>query len=748
MSKKTYPIVGMHCASCAHIIKTKLEKMPEIKAANINYVSEEAILEFNSKSEPIKKINNELLKLGYHLQNTQDHSDTALNKANKEEKHDYNNEKANFYLAVPASILVFLWMLYEILATSVSFLPEIMIPMGIMNGTLMIISTVILFGPGRRFLSALIRFMRYGAANMDTLIGLGTVSAYVYSLVIFSYPDLKTILSLPNFYYFDATIVVIGFVILGKYLENNAKQKSGAAIKALMSLQADKAIRKNGNQEEEIKASDIQVGDILIVKPGMKIATDGIVIEGNSSVNESMISGEAMPVDKQTGSKLIGGTLNTQGFILMKAEKIGADTVLAKIIQLVKEAQNSRAPIQKLSDRIASIFVPIVLVIASLSFLTWIIIGPFFYSSSLSLSLAISALVGVLVIACPCALGLATPTALMVAIGRGAKNGILIKNAEALEKLKNIDTIVFDKTGTLTTGNVSVSAYYSLSDKMNAQQVLTLAAALESRSEHPLATAIVKEANKEQLDYNSLKMEDFQAHSGQGVSAIIDGKKIVAQKSQNNSHNEAQAHIKAGDTIIDILWDNQVIGLIACNDVVKEEAKSALKQLKSQSKKIIMLTGDRFEAAQKIADNLEITDFKANVLPEDKARIIKELQAKGHKIAMIGDGINDAPALAQADSGIAMASGTDVALVTADITIIGSRLDKLSEAFHLSKITFNTVKENLFWASIYNLIGIPLAAGLFYPLFGISLNPAFAGAAMAMSSVSVVLNSLRLNLKK
>jgi Cu2+-exporting ATPase/Cu+-exporting ATPase len=748
MSKKTYPIVGMHCASCAQIIKTKLEKIPEIKTVNINYVSEEAILEFNSKSEPIKKINNELLKLGYHLQNTQDHSDTTLNKANKEEKHDYNNEKANFYLAVPASILVFLWMLYEIMASSIDFLPEIIIPMGIMNGTLMIIATVVLFGPGRRFLSALLRFIRYGAANMDTLIGLGTVSAYVYSLVIFSYPDLKAILSLPNFYYFDATIVVIGFVILGKYLENNAKQKSGAAIKALMSLQADKAIRKNGVKEEEIKASDILVGDILVVKPGMKIATDGIVIEGSSSVNESMISGEAMPVDKQIGSKLIGGTLNTQGFILMKAEKIGADTVLAKIIQLVKEAQNSRAPIQKLSDRIASIFVPIVLAIASLSFLTWIIIGPFFYSSSLSLSLAISALVGVLVIACPCALGLATPTALMVAIGRGAKNGILIKNAEALEKLKNIDTIVFDKTGTLTTGNVSVSAYYSLNDKMNAQQVLTLAAALESRSEHPLATAIVKEANKEQLDYNSLKMEDFQAHSGQGVSAIIDGKKIVAQKSQNNSHTQAQAHIQAGDTIIDILWDNQVIGMIACNDVIKKEAKSALKQLKSQSKKIIMLTGDRFEAAQKIANSLEITDFQANVLPEDKARIIKELQAKGHKIAMIGDGINDAPALAQADSGIAMASGTDVALVTADITIIGSRLDKLSEAFHLSRITFNTVKENLFWASIYNLIGIPLAAGLFYPLFGISLNPAFAGAAMAMSSVSVVLNSLRLNLKK
>lgn len=741
MDKQSYLVQGMHCASCAQIIKNRLEKLPGINSIEVNYASEEAQIDFNEQQISLPAINKELKKIGYALKNA---GDTENNNLNRDEVR----EKEEFFLAVPIALFVFFIMIYDLAAANISWLPLSPISMRIMEIFLLLSASAIIFGPGRHFLSALGRFARFGIANMDTLIGLGTATAYFYSLVIFLFPEIVSRFNLAPYYYFDATIVVIGFVLLGKYLEKNAKQKSGAAIKSLLSLQAERAYLQTKDGEIEIAVEDIKIGDQLLVKPGMKIPVDGSVVEGNSSVDEAMISGEALPVDKKTGDRVVGGTINRQGSLVIKAEKIGADTVLARIIKLVQDAQNSRAPIQNLSDKIAGIFVPIVLVIALIAFSAWLIWGAPALGFSQALSAGISALVGVLVIACPCALGLATPTALMVAIGRGAKQGILIKNAEALEKLRQIDVLVLDKTGTVTSGKIKVSGLQPLEPELSTDELLRLAASIEKFSEHPLAQAIVKAAQDQNLDYQKYKVENFQAQSGHGVSGLLAGQELSLHKSRDDAGAWAQARSNEGDTVIDVRRNGNLIGQIACSDEIKPEAAKAVKTWQKQGLRIMMVTGDRAAAAAKIAAKAGIKEVRANALPEDKVQLIKKLQAQGHKVAMLGDGINDAPALAQADSGIAMSTGTDVAINTAGITILGGNLEKATSAFKLSRLTFRTVKENLFWASIYNLIGIPLAAGLFYPIFGLKLNPAFAGAAMAFSSVSVVLNSLRLKAKK
>jgi Cu2+-exporting ATPase/Cu+-exporting ATPase len=743
MHSNNYSVHGMHCASCSQIIKTKLAKLPGIKKTNINYASEEAEIEFDSAITSLSTINKELKKFGYSLDNISEN----IKKIEENKEEDKVGEDG-FFFTVPITIFVFLVMIYDIAANNFNFLPSLPLPMAAMNIFMLVSASVIIFGPGRHFLTALGRFFHYGNANMDTLIGLGTAGAYFYSLTLFLFPNIGSRFSLSGHYYFDATIVVIGFVLLGKYLEKKAKRRSGAAIRALISLQPDRAYRQTNDGEEEISIDKIKIGDRLIIKPGMKIPIDGLVISGSSSIDESMISGEAMPAEKNIGDAIIAGTINRQGSIIIRAEKIGSDTVLAKIIEMVKKAQNSRAPIQNLTDKIAAVFVPIVLAIAFISALSWLFFGIPSIGYNQALSAAISSLIGVLVIACPCALGLATPTALMVAIGRGAKNGIFIKNAEALEKLRQIDTVVMDKTGTISSGKIKVSAIKVLDDKINEDELLSIVAAVEKFSEHPIAKAIIDAAVDKKLNFQSRKIDNFQAESGSGVSAEIDGKKITIKKSSEENDIWLKEKRYQGDTLIDIIIDNKISGRIACSDEIKPEAAAAINDLKKQGLKIIMLTGDHYAAATKIAKQAGIEDVRADVLPADKAGIIEELQKQGHKVAMLGDGINDAPALAQADSGLAMATGTDVAMATAGIVLMKGDLSKAAKAIHLARLTFRTVKENLFWASIYNLVGIPLAAGALYPLFGLTLNPAFAGAAMAFSSVSVVLNSLRLRSKK
>ncbi|PKM87377.1 copper-translocating P-type ATPase, partial [Candidatus Falkowbacteria bacterium HGW-Falkowbacteria-2] len=728
METKTYPVHGLHCASCAQIVKSRLEKLPGVEQVDVNYASEEAIIKYEPDSIAPSAMSSELEKYGYSLLYTEKPTEkSAVTDFDLEEIR----EKEGFFIAVPVAVFVFITMIYSLVASYIPSLPVLPLPMRIMDVFLLLAASVIMFGPGRRFLTALARFARYRVANMDTLVGLGTATAYFYSLLLFLFPDVGAQLGLASHYYFDATIVVIGFIILGKYLEKDAKRRSGAAIEALMNLRPDRAFIQKKGGDEEIATADIKVGDRLIVKPGMKIPVDGTVIEGNSSVDESMISGEALPADKTNGDKVIGGTINRQGLLIVKAESVGADTVLAQIINLVKEAQNSRSPIQNLSDKISAVFVPIVLVIALVSFLLWIFIGPYTIGFENAMSGAIAALVGVLVIACPCALGLATPTALMASIGRGAKQGILIKNAEALEKLREADIVILDKTGTVTSGKIKVTAINALADNMSEDDILLLASALEQYSEHPLAEAIVNEAKSRKLPYGQQLVAGFQAQSGHGVSGRVNNINVKIGKTGEALGTWATARNDQGETIIDIRAGDKLLGQIACGDEIKEEAIEAIKALKKNGLKIMMLTGDRATAAARIARLAGIDEVRANMLPEGKANVIKELQAQGHKVAMLGDGINDAPALAQADSGIAMATGTDAAMATAGITILGGDLKKAVQAFRLSRFTFRTIKENLFWAFIYNLIGIPLAAGLFYPIFGLVLNPAFAGAAMA-----------------
>ncbi|MGE5425900.1 MAG: heavy metal translocating P-type ATPase [Bacillota bacterium] len=746
MQNQIFPVRGLHCASCAQIVKSRLERLPGVDKAKVNYGTEEASVSYDPAKIGLESMNAELQKFGYALVQEQPATQSVNNTAAEEEadlEEIKDNEGAHF--AVPLAVFVFLLMIYQLLSENLG-LPLIPLPMKIMDVFLLLSASAVIFGPGRRFLSSLLRFFRYGAANMDTLVGLGTGTAYFYSLIIFLFPEITNNLGLQTHYFFDAAIVVIGFIILGKRLEKNAKAKSGAAIRALMSLRPDRAILQKNEETEEIAASEIRIGDRLIVKPGMKIPADGEVVDGSSSVDESMISGEALPVDKKPGDKVIGGSLNRQGLLIIKAEKIGADTVLAHIISLVREAQNSRSPLQNLSDRISSVFVPIVLGISLLSFFLWLLFGPGAIGWEGAISGAISALVGVLVIACPCALGLATPTALMAAIGRGAKEGILIKNAEALEKLRQTNIVIVDKTGTITSGKITVTGINAIGKSET--DILLTAAALEQYSEHPLADAIVAKAKEAGLPFRSQLVAGFKATSGHGVSGRVNDDNITLGKAGESLGPWALSRNDSGETIIDVRSSDKLIGQIACGDVIKPEAAEAVAQLKRQKIRVMMLTGDHAASAARIAKLAGIEEVRANMLPEGKAAVIKELQARGHRVAMLGDGINDAPSLAQADSGIAMATGTDTAMATAGITVIGGDLGKAVRAFHLSRLTYRTIKQNLFWAFIYNLIGIPLAAGLFFPLFGFVLNPAFAGAAMAMSSVSVVANSLRLRSKR
>lgn len=586
---------------------------------------------------------------------------------------------------------------------------------------------------------------------MDTLIGLGTLTAYIYSSALVLFPEIIEKFGLPEASYFDVAIVVIGFVFYGKYLEARSKLKTGEAIEKLMDLQAKTAVVEREGNKIEIPIAEVVVNDIVLVKPGGKIPVDGVIVEGKSSVDESMITGEPIPVDKVIGDKVVGATLNKQGMLRIKATKIGADTLLASIIKMVEHAQGSRAPIQRIADKVSSVFVPTVLVIAVVAFLAWVLIGMNFMPLNEAVTLGLLSFVGILVIACPCALGLATPTAIIVGVGRGAQNGILIKNAESLEKLHKINTLVIDKTGTITKGKPEVTDIIIVSEEgiTKESEILSILGSLEKNSEHPLALAVVEAATSQKLEFQ--KVDEFEAIEGMGLRGSINGIKFYAgnltlMKKLGVTFDEQRIeHLaKQGKTPILLSTEKQLLAVIAISDKIKTEAVDTIKKLHKLGVRVVMLTGDNKNTAQFIADQVGIDMVFAEVLPQEKANKIKELQAQGLVVGMAGDGVNDAPALAQSDVGIAMGTGTDVAIESADITLLGGEIAKIPHAILLSKKTMTTIKQNLFWAFIYNIIGIPLAAGLFYPIWGVLLNPAFAGLAMALSSVSVVANSLRL----
>jgi len=614
------------------------------------------------------------------------------------------------------------------------------------NYIMWILATPVVFVFGKQFFINAWKQLKHRSANMDTLVAMSTGIAYLFSVFNILYPQFWLNKGIVPHVYFEAAGVVIAFILLGKMLEEKAKGNTSSAIKKLIGLQPKTVtVVHEGGHQMEMNISKVKVGDTILVKPGEKIAVDGKVIFGNSFVDESMISGEPIPVEKLNGDKVFAGTINQKGSFQFKAEKVGGETVLAQIIKMVQEAQGSKAPVQKLVDKIAGIFVPVVIGIAVVSMILWIV-----FDGDNGLTHGLLALVTVLVIACPCALGLATPTAIMAGIGKGAENGILIKDAESLELAKKVNAIILDKTGTITEGKPAVTNILWLN---NEEQYLRELISLEKQSEHPLAEAVVKFF--EEKDY--LPVHDFESITGFGAKASINGKVFfAANKSLLNNKlitidsslkSAADKWLQEAKTVIYFSDDKHAIAVIAIADKIKENSEEAIRQLQKEGIEVYMLTGDNEKTAQAISQKAGIKHFKAEVLPEHKADFVKELQQQGNTVAMVGDGINDSGALAQADVSIAMGKGSDIAMDVAKMTIISSDLLKIPKAIKLSRYTVATIRQNLFWAFIYNLIGIPIAAGILYPINGFLLNPMIAGAAMALSSVSVVSNSLRLKAK-
>lgn len=735
----TLPVVGMDCASCVNIVNRAIKKTPGVTESQVNLATEKAIFAYDDSVTSPEKINDNVKKFGYSLnlgsQPVEDHSMHTDHLATLKSQIDF---------LFPVSLLIFFLMIYDALSSYIKVLPPFPLPMVIFNVLAFVLATVTLFVYGQEFLRSLPRFAKTGVANMDTLIGIGSLTAYLYSLFVISFPFLATKLNLPETTYFDVVIVVIGFIKFGKYLEANSKQKTGQAIKELLKLSAKVALVERNGKEIEIQIEEVHIGDIIIVKPGAKIPVDGKIIEGDTSIDESMITGEPIPVDKTVGDLVTSGTINNQGYIKFKAEKVGSDTLLSQIIKMVENAQGSKAPIEKLTDTISAYFVPVVLVLAVLAFVLWWMSG--------NLSLAISAFVGILVIACPCALGLATPTAIIVGVGKGAQNGILVKDAEVLEKLHSVNTVVFDKTGTITTGKPVVSEVLTNSLESK-EEVISILASLENKSGHPLALAITDHAKKMKAKVHTI--QNFKDIPGKGIAGQYKAKRYLAgnltllkEHKVDLDEKSIKEYTSKGMTPVFLFSGKTLLGTVLITDTLKPESKKAIADLHKMNIQTIMLTGDDHDTAAYIAKEAGIDRIYSQVLPGEKANIISTIKKEGKKVVMVGDGVNDSPALATADVGIAMSTGTDVAIESAGITLLHGDLSKVEKTIKLSRQTMTTIKQNLFWAFFYNVIGIPIAAGLLYPLFGIILNPAIAGAAMAFSSVSVVTNSLRLKTAK
>lgn len=771
MINQTYKIKGMHCASCSAIIIKKLSKLDGIKDVNVNFATEKANINFDNNRVNLSQMNSVIEKLGYTIldanegeknrndmnnmspsehanMGAMDHSEhLGLSSTKSEKEKEILEQKRKTQFVFPLALFIFVIMMWDILSRTFPAIPSIPIPMKIFNVILMIISTFVLFYIGKPFIVGVGRFIKYRVANMDTLIGIGTLTAYIYSAVITLFPQIQVAMKLPEYTYFDVVIVVIGFITLGKYLEARSKQRTGEAIEKLLELQAKTALVIRDGREVEISINEVVIGDVIIVKPGMKIPVDGKIIKGETSIDESMITGESIPIDKKIGDVVIGATINKQGSFQFEATKVGGETMLAQIIKMVENAQGSKAPIQAMADRISGIFVPVVLIIAFLSLLSWLFIGIPILGQSTAISYGILSFVGILVIACPCALGLATPTAIIVGVGKGALHGILIKDAESLELLSKVDTVVLDKTGTITKGKPEVTDVIILDSTYSEENILQLAGSVEKLSEHPLAQSIAESAISKNIIFSNVT--DFISLEGVGVKGKIENKNIYIHRPTENDRTAEQKTLQEqGKTVVIIEVDDKKVGLIALSDTIKEKAMESIAKLHKRGIKVIMLTGDNHLAATYIAKQVNIDDVISEVMPNEKSSKIKSLQDEGRIVAMAGDGINDAPALVQANVGIAMATGSDIAIESAGIALLHGDINRISQAIDLSKATLRTIKQNLFWAFIYNIIGIPVAAGLLYPIWGIVLNPIFAGMAMALSSVSVVGNSLRLKTKK
>ncbi len=760
---ETYQIKGMHCASCAGIIEKTFKKTAGVQSVEVNYGTEKAKITFDESKITAKELSKKIEPLGYSLEvpasaeemgmSQGEHAEhLGLNHSKKEKLAEVADMRTKVRSAIPVAIFAAVVMGWDIL-TEYNVVPAMSdIIKEFFHHLLPILATYILFVVGKPYLLGFYRFLRYGKANMDTLIGIGTSAAFLYSFVVTAFEETLRPFINVDYQYYDVTIVVITFIALGKYLEARSKIKTGDAIEKLLNLQAKTALVIRDGQEVEISVNDVRHGDLIIVKPGAKIPVDGVITEGRSFVDEAMVTGEPMPAQKKIGDSVVSGTINTSGSFTFRATKVGSETLLAQIIKMVEDAEGSKAPIQALADKISSVFVPIVLVVAFLALGAWLIIGSSYLGFSQALSFGLVSFVGILVIACPCALGLATPTAIIVGVGQGAKEGILVKDAATLEKLHKVDTVVVDKTGTITRGKPTLVDIQNLSS-LKDEELVSILASLEKKSEHPIAQAIVNYAKEKNI--SGAEISGFESIQGRGLKGTIGtteyfvgNAKLVNDLGISFDPAKLNEFTSQGKTPVILATKDKVLGFVMVADEIKVESVEAVKNLHTLGLKVVMLTGDDERAAKYIAALVGIDDVVAHVLPEDKLKKIQELQSQGRVVAMAGDGVNDAPALAQADVGIAMGTGTDVAIESAGITLLGGDISKLVKAIKLSKITMRGIKQNLFWAFIYNVVGIPLAAGALYPVFGWLLNPVFAGLAMALSSVSVVSNSLRIKAKR
>ncbi|MFA6519573.1 MAG: heavy metal translocating P-type ATPase [Candidatus Paceibacterota bacterium] len=767
---QTYRIRGMHCASCASIIEKALKKVDGVESVEVNIGTEKAKIAYDESKTNAQAISKVIEPLGYTLvipdmptvassvqtatemgmSESEHAAHLGLNQSKAEKLTELASMKTKIITIMPMAVIAIVIMTWDILAEFNRVAPMSEAWVTPFRYLLMAMATYALFVVGKPYLLGFYRFLRYGKANMDTLIGIGTSAAFLYSVAVTFFREaLRPYLNV-EVTYFDVAIVVIAFITLGKYLEARAKIKTGDAIEKLLNLQAKTALVVRDGKEIEIPVDQVVHGDLIIVKPAGKIPVDGVLTEGSSFVDEAMVSGEPVPVEKNIGDKVVAGTINTTGAFTFQATKVGSETLLAHIIQMVEDAQGSKAPIQALADKISSVFVPIVLVIAFSSLGIWLLWGTSSLGFAQALSFGLVSFVGVLVIACPCALGLATPTAIIVGVGKGAKEGILIKDASTLEKLHKVTTVVVDKTGTITRGKPELVSLKNLSDKSDAD-ILAILASIDNKSDHPISHAVVTYAREKNVQL--LPVEKFEALKGKGLVGTVNGTEYHVGSARlaielGASLDSIEVDTMAGKTPVVLIANGNVLAIAMVADALKPEAKDAVTALHKLGIRVVMLTGDDKNTAAAIAKQVGIDEVVAEVMPEDKLNKIKELQAQGQVVAMAGDGINDAPALAQADVGIAMATGTDVAIESAGITLLHGDISKLVKAIRLSKFTMRGIKQNLFWAFAYNVIGIPLASGLFFPFFGWLLNPVFAGLAMALSSVSVVGNSLRLKTKQ
>lgn len=730
--RQNFPVLEMSCAACASRVDKTLNRQPGVISASVNYATATATVEYIPEECSPESLKSAIQAAGYDLI-IETEQNNPINKAEEAHLKKYRKLKqrtlAAICLSLPISIISMCFI-------DIPYAPYLT----------WLLSTPVVFGLGRDFYINAWKQLKHGSANMDTLVANSTGIAYLFSLFNLFFPDFWLSRGIQPQIYFEASSMIIAFILLGRTLEERAKGNTSAALRKLMGLQPKTVTRVTSNgQLQEVAVNLVAPGDRLQVKPGEKIAVDGIVREGSSYVDESMLSGEPVAVKKQTGSKVYAGTINQKGSFIFTAERVGSETMLSQIIRMVQEAQGSKAPVQKTVDRIAAVFVPAILSIALLTFFLW-----FFLSPSEGFTHGLLAAVTVLIIACPCALGLATPTAIMVGIGKGAENGILIKDAECLEVAKKIDTVVLDKTGTLTEGKPVMT---DLIWETESPKLTNLFFSLEKRSEHPLAEAVISALKGE-----NLPLTDFESLTGTGICGKTENNTYYAGNLRLlNEHNItvsnrlAEAASRFTEEAKTVIWfanEMEALAVAAITDQIKDTSKQAINTLKERGIEVYMLTGDSRKTAAVLAQKAGIPHFRAEVLPAQKADFIRELQQQGKHVAMVGDGINDSAALAQADLSIAMGKGSDIAIDVAKMTIISSDLRKIADAIHLSTLTVRTIRENLFWAFIYNLIGIPVAAGILYPICGFLLNPMIAGAAMAMSSVSVVTNSLRLRKKK